>query len=188
MKLFPKVLLIVALLDVAVESSEERQSLVNRRYNGLKFGPTKEDYILLKPRMEPLQESYSLCAWVKKIRSSDYPYWFAYGTSSNEQEIYTGNHGYLSMMGTAADLRSKAAVKVGTWRHVCVTWSLTTRTARLYYDGILLGSLTTPSGRKLGLNGYVVLGNEFDSYGGGFADNNAFGGELFKVNMFDKEL
>ena len=98
MKLFPNVLLIVALLDVAVESSEERLSLVNRRYNGLKFGPTKEDYILLKPRMEPLQESYSLCAWVKKIRSGDYKIWFAYGTSSTVVEIKTADSGYLYMM------------------------------------------------------------------------------------------
>ena len=35
-----------------------------------------------------------------------------------------------------------------------------------------------------------MLGNEFDSYRGGFADYQAFGGELFKVklNVFDKEL
>ena len=32
------------------------------------------------------------------------------------------------------------------------------------------------------------MGNEFDSQGAGFEDRNAFGGELYKVNVFDKEL
>ena len=53
---------------------------------------------------------------------------------------------------------------------------------------MFIGSKTTPSGRKLDLDGYIVLGNEFDSYGGGFQDHQAFDGELFKVNVFDKEL
>ena len=33
-----------------------------------------------------------------------------------------------------------------------------------------------------------MLGNEFGAYGGGFDDGNAFGGDLFKANVFDKEL
>ena len=33
-----------------------------------------------------------------------------------------------------------------------------------------------------------MLGNEFDSKGAGFEDRNALGGELYKVNTFDKEL
>ena len=70
------------------------------------------------------------------------------------------------------NVRHQVAVQLGTWRHVCYTWSLATRAASVYYDGLLIGSLTTPSGKKLGLDGYIVLGNEFDSYGGGFQDGN----------------
>ncbi|XP_063687907.1 C-reactive protein 3.3-like [Bolinopsis microptera] len=135
--------------------------------------------------MEPVQESYSLCGWVKKIQSGD-ACWFAYGTSSDTNEITSADNGYFLTLSTYVDTRSKVTDQLGTWRHVCYTWSLTTRAASVYYDGLLLRSSTTPSGKKLGLDGYIVLGNEFDTYGGGFDD--AFGGELFKVNMFDKEL
>ena len=86
------------------------------------------------------------------------------------------------------DLRSKVTDQIGTWSHVCLTWSLSTRTVRAYFDGTELGSRTTYTDRRLGLDGYFVLGNEFDEYGGGFQDQNAFGGELYKVNVFDKEL
>ena len=180
-------LTILGLLITAASSADE-PGLIERRYRGLKFGATNQDYVLFKPRMEPLQESYSLCGWVKKIlsTSSTSKYWFAYGTSSNVDEIRSEVNGYFYTFSTHIDMRSKVTDQLGTWRHVCLTWSFTTRTASVYYDGLLLGSATTPSGRKVGLDGYVVLGNEFQKYGGDF--NWPFGGELFKVNMFDKEL
>ena len=184
---FSTLLAILGLL-LAAESSvdEPGQRLVERRYRGLKFGATNQDYVLFKPRMEPVQESYSLCGWVKKILSGGSKYWFAYGTSGDVHEIISANNGYFYTLRTTVDMRSKVTDKLGTWRHVCYTWSLTTRAASVYYDGVILGSVTTPSGRKVGLDGYIVLGNEFNSYGSNF--NYPFGGELFKVNLFDKEL
>ena len=44
------------------------------------------------------------------------------------------------------------------------------------------------TGTKLPIDGYMVLGNGFYSYGGGFSDSSAFGGELFKVNVFNRNL
>ena len=178
----------LATADSTADSTSDDTGLVERRYRGLKFGATAQDYVLLKPRMEPLDESFSVCGWVKKMQPGTLQFWFAYGTSSIIEEIWSGDGGYFKTVGTAVDIKSKVTVQHGIWRHVCSTWSYATRAASVYYDGILLGSVTTPSGRKLGMGGYVVLGNEFDSYGGGFEDRNAFGGELFKVNVFDKEL
>merc|ERR1739848_99080 len=51
-----------------------------------------------------------------------------------------------------------------------------------------IGTQKTDSGTKLGMDGYMALGNDFDSYGGGFVDIDAFGGELFKANVFNREL
>ncbi|XP_063680300.1 C-reactive protein 1.4-like [Bolinopsis microptera] len=181
-------LLLLGTTTTTADSTSDHAGLVERRYRGLKFGATARDHVLLKPRMEPLDESFSVCGWVKKIRPGEWKTWFAYGTSSNNQEIRSEDNGYFQTLGYGVDIRSKVTDQLGIWRHVCHTWSLTTRAASVYFDGILLGSGTTPSGKKLGLDGYIVLGNEFDSYGGGFADDNAFGGELFKVNVFDKEL
>ena len=184
---FSTLLAILGLLLAADSSVDEPgERLVERRYRGLKFGATNQDYVLFKPRMEPVQEAYSLCGWVKTILSGGVKYWFAYGTSSDVDEIRLADIGRFYTLSTNVDMSSKVTVQLGTWRHVCLTWSLTTREISVYYDGLLIGSVTTPSGKKLGLDGYVVLGNEFNSYGGNF--NFPFGGELFKVNLFDKEL
>ena len=191
--LFSILLAILGLLLAAESSVDEfGQRLVERRYKGLKFGATAQDYILFKPRMEPLQESFSVCAWAKKMRSNTYNFWIGYEISSSTNEITLSDDGYAHTFGlyTPTSWRSKETQQLGTWRHLCYTWSLTSGAARLYFDGVLLGSFSTPSGRKLGLDGYMVLGQDFDSYKGGFdfSDKQAFGGVLFKVNIFDKEL
>ena len=183
-------MVLLEFLTTAKSDSEDSPTrLVNRRYNGLQFGPTAQDYVSFKTRMDPLQESWSVCGWVKK-RLNNYAQkcWFGYGTSSRNQEILLIDNGELYAMNSNVNLRSKTNVELGVWSHWCSTWSFSTRTAKLYHDGQLLGSLTTASGRKLGIEGYVVLGNEFDHYGGGFDNGNAFGGDLFKANVFDKEL
>ena len=175
------------LLVIKPSFEEPGQRLPKRRYNGLKFGATKQDYILFQQNMTPLQEAYSVCGWVKKIRTDGYPYWFAYGTQDNIHEISSNDKGYFRTLGIDLGLSSKVNTQIGTWRHVCLTWSMSTRTVRVYYDGTEIGSATTPA-RKLGLEGYIVLGNEFDEYGGGFRDADSFGGEMYRVNVFHKEL
>ena len=190
MTLFATLLLSFILLLVTKSSSEEPgQRLGERRYNGLKFGPTKQDFVLLKLNMSPRQVYYSVCGWVKKIRTDvSRPFWFAFGTREGVNKIQSTDNGYFYTLGINLDLRSNVTDLIGTWRHMCLTWRLSTRTARAYIDGTEIGSRTTPSGRGPWLDGYLVLGNEFDKYGRGFQDRHAFGGELYKVNVFNKEL
>ena len=165
----------------------QQQRLVDRRYNALQFGATKQNYILFKTRMDPLEESYSLCGWVKKRQAEGGKYWFAYSSSpSRHEEIRTTDDGYLSAVGAAPGVSSKVSVELGVWNHWCHSWSFSTRTVKVYHNGQLLGSATTSFDRKVGVEGYVVLGNEFDSHGGDL--NSPFGGDLFKVNVYDKEL
>ena len=182
-------LCLILVLSAADSSSKDEETrLVDRRYNGLQFGGTPQDYVLFKTRMDNLQESWSLCGWVKKRLAGNYRYWFAYGTSSDNHEFMSSDTGRLYTLSTDVDMSSRTSVELGVWSHWCSTWSFSTRTAKVYRNGQLLGSGTTPSGRKPGTEGYVVLGNEFDSYGGTFSDSNAFDGDLFKANVFDKEL
>ena len=185
-----QILSLLFLLGVLTKESlsekVQQQRLVDRRYNGLQFGATNQDYVLFKTRMDPLEESYSLCGWVKKRRASASPFWFAYSVPVNDNEIHSTDNGLARTLGTEADMRSKVTVELGVWTHRCFTWSFSTRTFNVYHNGRLLTSALTPSARKLSVEGYVVLGNEFERYGGSF--NFPFGGDLFKVNVFDKEL
>jgi hypothetical protein len=139
--------------------------------------------------MEPLEKSFTVCGWVRKLRSDGYPTMLSYGTLSHANEIFMGDNAHNYIFNIILNLESKTATKaLGSWRHHCVSWSVASKTYRVYYDGELIGTKETASGSKLGMDGYMALGNEFDSYGGGFTEQNSFGGELFKVNVFIREL
>ena len=175
------------------ESLSEVQHGEDRKYNGLKFGNSDNDYILFWARMDGIAESYSLCGWIKKTdtgRSDGNYYWFAYSTRSSDEEIRAADNTvtYYSFytLDTTINLQGITTVTIGVWTHMCFTWSYLTGTAKAYFNGQLVGSATTPSGRKVVTEGYVVLGQEFNAYGSRI--HLGFHGEMYKVNLFDKEL
>ena len=175
------------------ESLSEVQHGEDRKYNGLKFGNSRNDYIFFWARMDEIAESYSLCGWIKKAetgRSYGNYFWFAYSTRSSDEEIRAADNTVTSSslltLGTYLNLQGETTVTIGAWTHMCFTWSYLTRTVKAYYNGQLVGSATTPSGRKVVTEGYVVLGQEFNSYGSDI--NFGFHGEMYKVNLFDVEL
>ena len=79
-------------------------------------------------------------------------------------------------------LTSKFTVPLGTWYSYCSTWSLLSRTFRIYLNGILVGSETTTSNRRLQTGHTMVLGAYHTNSG------KTFRGELFNFNFFSKEL
>ena len=75
---------------------------------------------------------------------------------------------------------------------MCLTWDYSSRTRTLYYNGVNIGSATTPSGIKFSVaTGSIVLGQyhntykmEADFYGATYA----FGGEMTNLNILKRKL
>ncbi|XP_063678660.1 uncharacterized protein LOC134814465 [Bolinopsis microptera] len=156
----------------------------------LKFGNTVGDYIRFKPNMQPFSEAFSLCSWIRKSRSGSQAHWFSYATRSNYNEIVITDEGSSNYVfdSYSTNVRAQAGVTAGVWYHYCLCWSLSSRTATIYHNGRQTGSFTTPSGRRLTAGGYLVLGQDQDTYGGSFDSSQSFGGELDKTNIFSKKL
>ena len=74
----------------------------------------------------------------------------------------------------------------GAWHHICITWENTAGSWQLYKDGI---REKNGSGLRVGHmipgGGAVVLGQEQDSFEGGFQSSQSFIGELSGVNVWD---
>ena len=77
-----------------------------------------------------------------------------------------------------------------TWQHTCVTWENTQGVTKLYKDGQFTGKLKHKATRnfKLTAGGFLVLGQDQDSIGGGFSVKETLHGRLASVNMWDKVL
>ena len=149
----------------------------------LKFGNTFDDFIKFTPDMHPVKDSVSICAWFKKQSPADRPgTWFTYWTSSYIYEIVISDNAvYNFMLHDNLDLRSNPTIPQNTWTHYCMTWSSTTR--KVYFNGVLAGTKNTAS-RSMSLGGFILLGHDR----GTIHEHEIFGGTLFKLNVFIKEL
>ena len=178
---------ILALLLLKATNGDSTAYL--QRFNALKFGQTDQDYIMYKPEMRSSQTAFTVCAWIRRLRSSTRPVWFSYAVRSDGKDIQITDDGYnFYMFGVHSDLQSVYNVSSGTWFHNCLTWDSASQTRNMYINGMLVDSKATPAGETLGQDGYLVLGNEQDGPGTGMDSSEIFGGELYKLNMFSKKL
>ena len=160
-------------------------------YRALKFGSTSSDYITYQPNMAPLQNAFSVCFWARSLRTSGNcgPHIISYEGDGFSNEIIVSDEGGCNyIFGLNFGLSSKHSVPSGTWFHYCYTWSYSSRTQKVYLNGQMIGSRSTPSGRTLRNGGYLALGNDAGTNGRSMSSSYIFGGELYKLNLFSKEL
>ena len=113
--------------------------LVDRRQFALKFGDTLEDFIMFQPDMSPLQNALTVCSWVKSLSSNNNPTWLSYATSSSDHEILISDNGRNNnFLGTNLNLRSTINPSKGTWNHHCTSWSTSSNTRKVYFNGELV--------------------------------------------------
>ena len=132
-------------------------------HNALHFGSSSNDYVEFKFDMTPFRDSFSLCSWIKRVDSSTIgPVVFNYYTSDNEIVIALNNEKYNSVhSGHLYALQSNTPQ--GSWFNYCITWSLATRTSKLYLNGTLIETVQTPAGRALQMGGTLFF-NRFANY------------------------
>ena len=132
--------------------------------------------------MSSMNEKFSVCLWMRVLLSTGNGVPFAY----SKYEIFLRQDGRYNLLfdtNLSYDLRSKFTAPRGTWFAYCGTWSLLSRTHKIYVDGKLVGSQEKASDRRLETGHTMVLG---DYLTGG--SSHSFRGEMFNLNFFSKEL
>ena len=174
-------LLIVVIVLPAVASDD-------KQYTALHFGTSSNDYIGFQFDMAPFRDSFSICTWAKRIHtSSSYPVLFDYVIGSSDNEIIldaVGVHKHLLSGSVSENMRSAVTKPVGNWFSYCITWSLASRSIKLYIDGSLVGTGTTASGRTLKMGGTLF----FNRLSYSDDANYIFGGQLYQLNVFSQAL
>ena len=150
----------------------------------LQFGDTLADYITFHPNISQVRDALTVCAWVKKGLLNDVRTWLSYRTDEYWKDILISDGGgYNYFKGSNCRVDEKVSVPLNTWTHQCNTWSTTSRTIRVYYNGTLVGTRTISPRNPLS-EGYMVLGHE----AGTKHTLEVFGGQLMKLNIFGKEM
>ena len=184
-------LLITSLLVLLILNSFARVP----QYTALNFGNNHTNYILFKPDMDPLRNEFTICSWIKSLLEYDGKIntWVSYALNESSglyNEIMIGKDGtsYIFDERQGETWIPHTLLGNRTWYHYCTSWSFASRTQKFYLNGNEIGNTTTPADRRLAVGGYLAIGSDQDSYGGGFQWGNRFGGELYKLNFFSKEL
>ncbi|KAL5253165.1 hypothetical protein ACHWQZ_G013071 [Mnemiopsis leidyi] len=147
----------------------------------LSFSPNS--YIEFTPDWSSLVSQISVCSWIRDLGSSPHRTFFSYGTSGYIDMTILADGSYISIFGSYMHHQSRFNVPKGTWHHVCVTWSYSSRTHRYYVNGVLLGSQTTPSGRTFYPGGAAVVGKWVTT-----SSSHDFAGQMAYLNVYNKEL
>ncbi|KAM9852233.1 C-reactive protein-like [Aulostomus maculatus] len=74
------------------------------------------------------------------------------------------------------------------WHSICLTWDSTSGLTQLWLDGKPSPRKYTSSGSNITGNPIILLGQDQDSYGGGFSTDQSFVGMMSDVHMWDYVL
>ncbi|XP_028325459.1 C-reactive protein-like [Gouania willdenowi] len=78
--------------------------------------------------------------------------------------------------------------KPNMWHSVCGTWDSVSGLVQLWFNGQPLIRKFATSGSQMTGKSIIILGQEQDSHGGGFDNNQAFVGMMSDVHMWDYTL
>ncbi|XP_053330378.1 C-reactive protein-like [Spea bombifrons] len=86
------------------------------------------------------------------------------------------------------EIRIKIDTEVLDWKHTCVSWDSETGVIELWVNGKLYPRRVSNKGFTIPVPYSIILGQEQDSFGGGFDAKQSFVGELSDVHMWDYVL
>ncbi|KAE8588038.1 hypothetical protein XENTR_v10022297 [Xenopus tropicalis] len=82
----------------------------------------------------------------------------------------------------------KVQPEVFDWKHTCVAWESGSGVVQLWINGKLYPRTVLKKGPLIDAKASIILGQEQDSYGGGFDISQSFMGEISNVHMWDYVL
>ncbi|XP_078681744.1 uncharacterized protein LOC144916492 [Branchiostoma floridae x Branchiostoma belcheri] len=113
---------------------------------------------------------------------------YAAGNRDNELLLFV-EKGFNLYLQQLYQLMGDPPVWDNEWHVICSTWRNTDGAWNFYVDGSLVGDgIGYNVGGRVQTGGVFILGQDQDFVGGGFADYQAFSGEMSRVNLWDYVL
>lgn len=123
-----------------------------------------------------LARPYGLFSYATRSSDNDF---LIFKPQSNEYAIHVG--------GSVVNFKVAPKEKPS-WDHICVSWDSTNGLVQLWLNGEPLPRQGLKKGYTISPTAFIVLGQEQDSFGGGFDINQSFMGEISEVNLWPRVL
>jgi hypothetical protein len=124
--------------------------------------------------------------WMRSANATKAGTPFSYATAGVENALLLFDYrNFEIQVAGHASGQSGVSANDGQWHHVALTWSSSSGDCRLYVDGLFRFQKLLAKGAVLNTTGYLVLGQEQDSRGGGFDTAQAFLGQMDEVRIWN---
>ncbi|KAM6220072.1 C-reactive protein-like [Rhynchocyon petersi] len=149
---------------------------------------SNNSYVSLKAELKQPLDAFTVCLHVYADRSLTRSYGiFSYATRKQANEIvilWSKNGGYILIVGGAREL-FKFPEGSAAPAHICASWESASGIVEFWVDGQPMMRKSLKKGYSVGSKANIILGQEQDSFGGGFNINQSLVGEIGDVNMWD---
>uniref|UniRef100_A0A8D0L5N0 Pentraxin family member n=1 Tax=Sphenodon punctatus TaxID=8508 RepID=A0A8D0L5N0_SPHPU len=157
---------------------------------------SKTAYVILKARPEQPLQNFTICLRAATdLTRAHSLFSYAAKTKDNELLLFKRKPGEYALYigGETATFMvpekdsSYATTRTG-WDHICASWESATGIAEFWVNGYPLARKGLKMGYSITAEPFIVLGQEQDSYGGGFDVSQSFVGEIADVYMWARIL
>ncbi|XP_003415039.2 serum amyloid P-component [Loxodonta africana] len=150
---------------------------------------SSSDHVSLITKLEKPLLNFTVCfrAYSDLFR----PYsLFSYNIQGKDNEllIFKSKVGEYSLYIGGTKVTAKVLELFPAPAHVCASWESSSGIAELWVNGKPLVRKGLKQGYSVGAHPKIILGQEQDTYGGGFDKNQSFVGEIGDLYMWDSVL
>ncbi|XP_018430996.1 PREDICTED: uncharacterized protein LOC108803671 [Nanorana parkeri] len=150
---------------------------------------TNTAHVILRPTITNPLQKVSVCLRSYTDLSRHYtPFSLATPGKDNAFLIYLQPPNTCSVFINQEEIVFKTDSESLDWRHTCVTWDSSTGVVQLWVNGKLYPRRVSRKGSSIAAETSIVLGQEQDSFGGGFEASQSLVGEISDVHMWDYVL
>ncbi|XP_004688421.1 PREDICTED: serum amyloid P-component [Condylura cristata] len=150
---------------------------------------SSSDHVSLIAELDKPLQNFTLCLRAFSDLSRGYSL-FSYNVQKKDNELllFKEKDGHYNLYIGKTKVTFKVAEEIPAPVHLCVSWESSTGIAEFWVNSKPLVKKGLNQGYSLGTQPKIILGQEQDSYGGGFDKSQSFVGEIGDVYMWDSLL
>lgn len=185
-------LLLLLLLGVSVLTSLLSEAFAQTDLTGKVFVFPRESnraHVKLIPRLDKPLENFTVCFRTYSDLSRHHSL-FSYNTKDRDNEllIYKERVGEYKLYIGSYGVTVRGMEELASPVHFCASWESSSGIAEFWVNGKAWVKKGLQKGYIVEAKPSIVLGQEQDTYGGGFDKAQSFVGEITDLNMWDSVL
>ncbi|XP_040202897.1 C-reactive protein-like [Rana temporaria] len=151
-------------------------------------GPSATAHVILKPEIKKSLKNITICLRSYTELTREYCLFSMATPGVDNAFLILTKSPNVIMYALQEDRTFRIDPEALAWKHTCGTWDSNTGVMQLWVNGKLYPRKVAKKGSIIGDEASIILGQDQDTFGGGFDAGQSFVGEIGDVHMWDYTL